>query len=127
MSWLQAGVYVALGGWAAWGLLLLLSQRRLVFQPGNHSLTLPSRLLRRSEQVALTTSSGKITGWFLHASEHDTPSEQAYLFLPGSIGNVSHEVVSLEFLLSTGIDVFTIDYPGYGQSGGRPSERALYE
>jgi len=125
MDWIRFAIYAAVALWAAFGLQLLLRQRQLVFQPGDHSLALPDRLLQRSEQITLRAPGVSITGWFLRASNRTGAGDQAYLFLPGAIGNVSHEIVSLEFLLSTGVDVFTIDYPGYGFSAGRPSERSL--
>jgi pimeloyl-ACP methyl ester carboxylesterase len=127
MDWIHAGLYAALAAWAGFGIQLLVRQRRLVFQPGSHSLVLPPRILKCCERVTLPASSATIEGWFMHAGERTASSDQAYLFLPGAIGTVSHEVASLEFLLSTGIDVFTIDYPGYGSSRGTPSERSLVE
>jgi uncharacterized protein len=127
MDLIQSGIYALAGGWAGFGLQLLVRQRRLVFQPGDRSLTLPARTVQRSEPVTLQGARATINGWFLHAPERQAAADRAYLFLPGAIGNVSHEFGSLEFLLSTGVDVLTIDYPGYGRSTGKPSERSLNE
>jgi len=64
-----------------------------------------------------------VRGWCLEASS----SNKMILFFAGSIGNISHELSTIAFLASLGAAVAVVDYPGFGASGGRPSERACYE
>ncbi|MBK1704975.1 hypothetical protein CKO40_10595 [Halochromatium glycolicum] len=48
------------------------------------------------------------------------------LLLHGNAGNISHRRDSVTILTDLGLDVFIIDYRGYGQSEGSPSEQGLY-
>jgi hypothetical protein len=67
----------------------------------------------------------RLHGWFLPA-----PSRRAaphtLLFLHGNAGNVSHRSASVAIFRELGLDQLIIDYRGYGQSEGRPSETGLY-
>ncbi|MES0328422.1 MAG: alpha/beta hydrolase, partial [Gammaproteobacteria bacterium] len=52
--------------------------------------------------------------------------EQVLLFFHGNAGNISHRRASLEVFHRLGLNVLMIDYRGYGQSQGSPSEAGLY-
>ncbi|MEX2353047.1 MAG: alpha/beta hydrolase, partial [Gammaproteobacteria bacterium] len=75
------------------------------------------------EEVTLsTTDNVSIHGWYL-------PHPQAratLLFLHGNGGNISHRLEKLRIYHDLGLSVLIIDYRGYGQSGGKPSESGTY-
>jgi fermentation-respiration switch protein FrsA (DUF1100 family) len=48
------------------------------------------------------------------------------LFFHGNAGNISHRLDTLEIFHTLGLSTFIIDYRGYGQSEGRPSEQGTY-
>ncbi|HEB58558.1 MAG TPA: alpha/beta hydrolase [Gammaproteobacteria bacterium] len=77
------------------------------------------------EDVHLETSDGaRLHGWFIPAGgEHPRGT---LLFLHGNAGNISHRGDSVRIFHRLGLDILIIDYRGYGQSSGSPSEEGLY-
>lgn len=49
------------------------------------------------------------------------------LFFHGNAGSLYDRLDNVAMLVEAGLNVLIIDYHGYGKSGGRPSESALYE
>jgi pimeloyl-ACP methyl ester carboxylesterase len=109
---------------AAIGIWLITRQGRIVFKPVRELLLDPSDLGLAFEDAFLPI--GKkgvpIHGWWLPRED----SRKLFLLLPGSIGNISHELKTLAFLHSLGAKVFVVDYPGFGKSEGRPTEGGCY-
>jgi alpha-beta hydrolase superfamily lysophospholipase len=122
MAWdsalIAAGALAGLGG-----LGLFLRQRWIVFKPSRTLLADPCGLGLAFEDVFAQLDGGvRIHGWWIPRED----SRKLILCLPGSIGNISHELNTLAFLRDLGASVFIIDYPGFGKSEGRPSERGCY-
>ncbi|MFO8025458.1 alpha/beta hydrolase [Thiohalophilus sp.] len=101
-------------------------QPHLLFLP-----ELPSRQLVRTpgdidlayEDVDLQTRDGvRLHGWWV---EHPQP-QGTILFFHGNAGNISHRLQTLRLFHQLGYQSLIIDYRGYGQSEGKPSERGLY-
>ena len=63
-----------------------------------------------------------INGWFIPAPG----ARHTLLFLHGNAGNVSYRLDLLKRFHTLGLSVFIIDYRGYGQSQGTPSEAGTY-
>jgi len=75
------------------------------------------------EDVWLATSDGvKIHGWFLASDGADI----TLLYFHGNGGNITDRIEKLAMLRSLGVDVFILDYRGYGRSEGSPNEKGLY-
>ena len=107
-------------------LLLYFFQSRLLHLPDVPSRTLtmtPSQIGLAYQTVIIDTDDGlKLHGWFI-------PNQDArgvLLFFHGNAGNISHRLVSLELFHRLGFSTLIIDYRGYGQSQGEPSEPGLY-
>lgn len=64
----------------------------------------------------------KLHGWFFPLKEKGP----VLLFFHGNAGNISHRLDNIRLLLEIGVQVFIIDYRGYGKSRGRPSEMGVY-
>ena len=64
----------------------------------------------------------RVHGWWLPCAD----TEKVIVCFPGSIGNISHELTTASFLRGLGANVLIVDYPGFGRSEGRPSERGCY-
>jgi fermentation-respiration switch protein FrsA (DUF1100 family) len=115
------GVYLALG------LLLFLTQSRLLYYPNLPSravVATPARIGLSYEVVALTAEDGvRLHGWFLPAGED---LRGVLLFFHGNAGNISHRLDSLRILHDLGLAVLIFDYRGYGQSEGKVSEAGTY-
>jgi pimeloyl-ACP methyl ester carboxylesterase len=107
--------------------LLLLSEKRLVFQPSDaaHSEAAPSGI--GVEDVTFRTTDGTpIHGWWAAPSRWK-PGQGAVLFCHGNGGNLSHRGWCLpSFLKQLDRAVLIFDYPGYGKSGGSLGEAGCY-
>lgn len=107
-------------------LMFYLLQGRMVYLSD-----LPERALSASpndigldyEDVSLTTGDNEVLhGWYIPAAN----SNGVVLFFHGNAGNISHRLDSIGIFQELDLDVLIIDYRGYGQSSGRPSERGTY-
>ncbi len=118
---------LSLGGiYGGVALLLCLFQSQLMHLPNVPSRELvvtPSRIGLPYESVYLTTTDGvKLHGWFVPAQQ----PQMTLLFLHGNAGNISHRLDSLAIFHRLQLNTLIIDYRGYGQSVGKPSEAGLY-
>lgn len=113
-------------------LLVWLLQPKLLFRPFPALIGNPAHWGMDYEDVWLTTADGeRLHGWFVPAqppfAQRRRARPQTLLFLHGNAGNVSHREASVAIFAELGLDVLIIDYRGYGQSSGRPSEAGLYQ
>ncbi len=91
--------------------------------PGRQVNATPQLIGLNFEPVTLTTEDGvKLAGWFLPM---DKP-RATLLFFHGNAGNISHRLDSLQLFHELGLAVFILDYRGYGDSEGKPTEAGLY-
>ena len=75
------------------------------------------------EDLSLTASDGvKINGWYVPAPDART----TLLLFHGNGGNMSHRIELLRRLHRIDVNVFMIDYRGYGKSEGKISEEGTY-
>ena len=75
------------------------------------------------EDIYLKTEDGlKINAWFI---PHET-AKYTLLFFHGNAGNIGYRLDKILLLHNLGLNIFIIDYRGYGLSQGRPSEKGLY-
>lgn len=98
-------------------------ERFFLFFPTSDLITTPSELGVPYESVYLTTDDGqRLNGWFVPGT-----SDVTWLWFHGNGGNISHrteEIVQIHHIL--GVNLFIIDYRGYGDSEGIPSEQGTY-
>ena len=119
----QSLIFILISVWVMLSLLLYFFQPKFVYFPYSSLQATPGDTGLAHEEVYLTTSDGlKIHGWFLpHAQPRAT-----LLFLHGNGGNISHRLEKLRIYNQLELSVFIIDYRGYGQSEGSPSEQGTY-
>jgi fermentation-respiration switch protein FrsA (DUF1100 family) len=114
---------VSLGVLLGAGLLLAAFERSLIYYPTRELVGSPRDLGMAYESVAFRASDGvELHGWWIPASHERAP----LLFLHGNAGNISDRLESIRIFHELGLTVFIVDYRGYGQSRGRPSERGTY-
>jgi fermentation-respiration switch protein FrsA (DUF1100 family) len=102
---------------------LYLQQPSMIFFPSRTLEATPADWGLAYEEVGLSSSDGvRLHGWYLPREG----SHRALLFFHGNAGNISHRGESLAIFHRLGLNVLIIDYRGYGQSEGRPSEEGLY-
>lgn len=115
------GIYLGLAG------LLWLAQPHLLYQPnvsGGGIARTPSDAGLAYEPLRIATEDGpELAAWYVDGPGADSP---VVLFFHGNAGNIGDRVESLEQLHAAGAAVLIIDYRGYGESTGRPTEAGTY-
>lgn len=117
---------ILVGGYVLILIWVYLAQGRMVFLPGEPGRTLtatPESIGLAYDPVSLVTSDRiRLDGWFV-----PSPRERAVVaFFHGNAGNISHRMDTLRIFHELGLSVLIVDYRGYGQSEGSPSENGLY-
>ena len=98
-------------------------ERKSVFFPTDVISATPELVGLPFEDVYLDTQDNvTLHGWFL---PHDG-ARYTILFLHGNGGNVGHRLEKLLILHRLGVNVFIIDYRGFGRSKGSPTEGGVY-
>jgi len=120
-------------GYAAIAGLAFAFQDQLLFQPSSRLRATPDDAGMDHETVRLNTDDGEtLHGWWIpgpDVSRETGPEEstkQTLLFFHGNAGNISGRLESVQQFLRLGLNVLIVDYRGYGQSTGTPSEAGLY-
>ena len=106
-------------------LAVYLLQPGLVYYPeiGREFSATPSQFDLDYEDVKLVTTDGiTLHGWFVPALQ----PRGTVLLLHGNAGNISHRLDSLLMFQRLGYSTLIIDYRGYGNSTGKPSEQGTY-
>src|SRR5205823_4920185 len=119
-------IIVGLG--LAYTLLLLVAwlfQDRLAFPAPRAKLPDPKRLgVENGERVELVSGDGtKLVGWYLTPK---SPTSAGLLWFYGNGETVAAIWPVVRAFQPPGTALLVLDYPGYGGSGGRATEAALY-
>jgi len=94
-----------------------------IFFPKKEIEVYPSALNLPFEDVYIKTQDGvRINGWFIPQSN----ARHTLLFFHGNAGNIEHRLDKLLMLRETGVNMFIIDYRGFGKSEGRLTEGGFY-
>src|SRR3982751_1986014 len=104
-------------------LLVRWLEPRMAFFPSTGERETPRDFGVPFDAVTITTSDGEhLRAWRMHA-----PAPRARIvYFHGNGGNLSNWSPILTAIVKRGYSVFAIDYRGYGESTGRPTERGLY-
>jgi uncharacterized protein len=102
-------------------------ERKMLYVPSRSQNWTPSLSGWKFEDVWLTTQDAvRLHGWFLPNPAPPGPVRMAVLILHGNGGNITHRMPLYAVLREQGLDVLALDYRGYGQSRGTPSESGTY-
>jgi len=108
-----AAVYLGLSA------MLFLTQSRVLYQPSRGYDYNPADYGLEYEAVSLATPDGvALVAWFVPAEG----AERTVLFCHGNAGNISHRLDTLKMFHELGLNCLIVDYRGYGQSTGKPTE-----
>ncbi len=98
-------------------------QATSIFFPIKDVEALPADINLTFEDVYLKTPDNqKLNAWFIPNKE----TELTMLFFHGNGGNLYHRLDKISLINKIPINIFIIDYRGYGKSTGKPSEKGLY-
>ena len=122
-------IIVGLG--LAYTFLLLVAwlfQDRLAFPAPRASLPDPKRVgVENGERVDLVSADGtKLVGWYLAPTSPTSTAFPGLLWFYGNGENIATIWPTVREFQPPGVAVLVLDYPGYGDSGGRATEGALY-
>jgi fermentation-respiration switch protein FrsA (DUF1100 family) len=120
----KLGVMAAIG-YAVLAAVLFLFQSRFVYYPdvGRNIIGTPKDHGLDYESVRIDTEDGeKLHGWFVPSKD----ATATVLFFHGNAGNISTRLGYLLMFYRLGYNTFIIDYRGYGESSGTPSEQGTY-
>lgn len=133
----RIGIYMSLSALLKVGLVVLslyaavsvaafVFQRHLLFFPSATYGFSPTEAGLDYEQVWIDTEDGeRLHAWFIPAGR-ESGAEGTVLFFQGNAGNKATRVPLARELSGAGYNVLLVDYRGYGQSTGQPSEQGLY-
>ena len=123
-SSLRIVLTIVILSWAGHALLLYIFQGRYIYYPDPVLTGSPQDYDLEYESVSMLTADGlRLHGWFVPG----TLPSRAALYLHGNGGNISSFISIIEIIHRTGLSVLVVDYRGYGQSEGTPSEEGTYE
>lgn len=109
--------------------LLFLFQRHILFP--RSQIKPPQGIVKDIsglEKIWLDTSYGKVEAWFLPpAPGHGSKSAPAVIFAHGNAELIDFWPEELMEFTPLGIGVLLVEYPGYGRSEGKPSQRNITE
>jgi fermentation-respiration switch protein FrsA (DUF1100 family) len=113
------GIYIA------YGALLFVLQRQMLF-PRGAAVTLdrPPVAEETLERVWFTVGGDRVEAWFIPPENAAGPAPVAML----AHGNAEAiDTMAIEFmpLRRLGVGMLLVEYPGYGRSGGSPSQAAI--
>lgn len=112
--------------------LLVLLQRKLIYQPTREPVlpAMAGAAADRLSEVSLVTADGlTLKGW--HIAAQPTPGNSAprrlTLYFQGNAAHRGRRGKQFTMLSRLGSDVLIVDYRGYGENPGSPSEAGLRE
>jgi hypothetical protein len=127
MRWLAAALGWGMAVYLGLALYLYVFQARFIYFPNLPSRqvdTTPADIGLAFEAVSLDTADGEtLAGWFIPAPA----ARGTLLYLHGNGGNIGHRLDPIEVFHRLGLNVFIVDYRGYGASSGKPSEEGTYQ
>jgi len=110
---------VIAGGVGMTGLI----EDRFIYFPERGAIGSPAEAGLPGQRTTVKTPDGiTLKGWWLPAG-----GDIVLLYFHGNAGHVAHRAERARlFTESLRLNVLLVDYRGYGESGGSPSERGLY-
>ena len=98
-------------------------ENKFTFFPEKRIEFYPSVFDLDFEDVYVKTEDGiRINGWFIPQSN----AKYTLLFFHGNGGNIGTRLKKLLMLRNATINIFIVDYRGFGKSEGKSSEKGLY-
>jgi pimeloyl-ACP methyl ester carboxylesterase len=119
-------IIVVIGAYAAISLYIYYIQAGLIYypdMPGRNLVATPESIGLNFQNVEIITDDNvSLHGWFIANNN----AKKTVLFFHGNAGNISHRLESIEIFHRLELNVFIIDYRGYGQSEGKTTEQGTY-
>lgn len=122
---------VAIGTAAAYLVLCVIfyqNQAMMIFHPSKKITATPASAGLTYQEVKFdpgTNDQTQLTGWWIPAAKGAPFANDTILYLHGTSGSLSNSVAQIQSLHALGINVFAVDYRGFGKSASlRPTEQS---
>lgn len=97
-----------------------------IFLPNKHLSFTPKQIGIPFEEIFFRTKDRlRLNGWLVKSVSAKRPAA-TLLFLHGNAGNMGDRLDKIKLFRQLGLNVFIVDYRGYGLSEGRPTEQGMY-
>lgn len=93
-----------------------------VFFPDHQIIHTPESLHIPYQDIYVSKSKEKYHGWFMESS-----SPYVILFFHGNAGNISTRLSFVQKLYAQSFSICLFDYPGFGKSQGKPTEKTCIQ
>src|SRR5437899_2723281 len=101
------------------------AQTKILYHPSSTVNATPGDSGEPFDNITLPLNGDRLAGWWVPSRASQA---RTLLYLHGNAANVAANLDHVLRLRDTGLNVFIIDYRGYGHStGGPPRENLLYE
>lgn len=122
-AFLSILIFVAVGAAFGW-IALRRFERNQLYHPSSAIATTPSQCQLRYQDVQFIAADGTpLSGWWIPANF----PRGTVVYCHGNSGNVGTAAHLAPEFCRRGFNLLLWDYRGYGQSGGRPSEKGIYQ
>jgi uncharacterized protein len=106
-------------------LAVMLGQRTFIYFPGKLSLDEALRIAQEERFQPWRNDDGTIIGWQRPSEE---PARASVLIVHGNGGYaLGRDYLASSIHQTSGVDVFVLEYPGYGARSGSPSMRSFLD
>ncbi len=106
--------------------LVLSGCSSFLYYPTNINYIEPKKMGLKYEDLFIPQTDGsKLHAWYFAATTKK--SKGTLVFLHGNAQNISSHFLHLSWLPALGYNYIIFDYPGYGQSAGKPSPKSTLE
>jgi hypothetical protein len=114
--------------YACYYLLLFFMQRTIIFPRGSVGmLSGNTPEIPGMEKIWVTTGSGSVESWYLPPAEKSQAPAPLVVFGHGNGEVIDFWPHDLERFNELGMGLFLVEYPGYGRSQGKPSQKSITE
>lgn len=103
---------------------LLSGCSHLFYYPTDKLYYDPAKLGLSPEDVWMDAGPNKIHGWYFPAKG---PSKGSLVFFHGNAENLTSHYIQLSWMPAEGYSYLIFDYPGYGQSEGKPTPESTVQ
>lgn len=105
-------------------LLMYIFQRHLIYYPSKDKARLNDYHVHDMQVISLHTQDGLVlTSWYRPAEEN----HPTLLYLHGNAGNIGGRMSLGREFMEEGLGLLLLEYRGYGDNKGNPTEQGLYE
>ncbi len=95
---------------------------RQIFKPRKAHIALPQFTGAPVENIHFFSGTNKLHAWHFPVRK----TAQTVMFIHGGFGNMSYYLDTIEIFTALGLNVFTYDFSGYGNSTGIISEKRFF-